>query len=749
MQSHENIGESLISIVKAGQVDKLLSALVKGANPNETDEKGFTLLHHAIHSKQLDVLKLLLRYNVDMNKPDGHGITPLMEATIQNNGDAISLLLGAGANGKKEAMEYAIEYNYSAAQEAISCMTAQSLPQVNQHFLKHVTLGNVRKVEKYLKEKRINPNYISEDGKGYLIHALEALRSLPDNYESQLNINCIKSVITLLIEYDVNPNQQDAKGLTPLMLAAEHGCADIVETLLYKGANPNSKVANDITVLAIAADVGNREISELLIANGAQLISKENIGIAEFDGLLLQCFDESARTPAMCKAAVEQNRLAMQFVPEARQTKKLCDYAVVNYGVIKYIKNAELRQSYLDKAYNDIKSKYDVVISGMGPTALAAANEVAKRGKRVLVVSDRGLDFVRGQRVLLTLDVTFHLRSLRGNSDFIDSIPVQEKNNNVAIKDAERYLFETANALREQGYCIDFLFESELAEATLKDGVVAIRSKTEKDSEAVKKVEFNFLLGADGIGRHALHVLNRDNQLPEIQVVETPSKYNPNHATINLTVKMKDGSPFHFPENKAHEIFFPDMRITGICFDLASNRKSHYRSIKCSFTCEIPKELKAIEDKDDARNAFLEIVRAGMQETFAKNNLPGEIELVMPRASMKHGEYKDRIQYGLFGTKDIMLTQAAAEREGKIYASAGDVISNSDYRSGVGLNNGIRNAIAFARLVDKEISVEEYNRQCAMLIDRMKEFLQKNNLQIFEEVEEQASKEAEVVLKKY
>ena len=62
--------------------------------------------------------------------------------------------------------------------------------------------------------------------------------------------------------------QQDtgAKRITPLMLAALHGCRESVETLLLLGADPNILASNGSPALYCALQAGDQVITERLAA---------------------------------------------------------------------------------------------------------------------------------------------------------------------------------------------------------------------------------------------------------------------------------------------------------------------------------------------------------------------------------------------------------------------------------------------------------------------------------------------------
>lgn len=73
----------------------------------------------------------------------------------------------------------------------------------------------------------------------------------------------------LKLKDGVNPDEQDARGWTPLMIASAEHNKEIVELLLEYGANPNIKNYLNRTALNYSSRYGFIEIVKLLLKNGA------------------------------------------------------------------------------------------------------------------------------------------------------------------------------------------------------------------------------------------------------------------------------------------------------------------------------------------------------------------------------------------------------------------------------------------------------------------------------------------------
>uniref|UniRef100_A0A1I8G6T5 ANK_REP_REGION domain-containing protein n=1 Tax=Macrostomum lignano TaxID=282301 RepID=A0A1I8G6T5_9PLAT len=67
--------------------------LAHGANPNYQDDAGRTALSYACELRHNDVVRLLVRYNVDPELPDCDGNTPLMHCALVGNDTGIGILI--------------------------------------------------------------------------------------------------------------------------------------------------------------------------------------------------------------------------------------------------------------------------------------------------------------------------------------------------------------------------------------------------------------------------------------------------------------------------------------------------------------------------------------------------------------------------------------------------------------------------------------------------------------------------------
>ena len=82
-----------------------------------------------------------------------------------------------------------------------------------------------------------------------------------------------RALLYILCQPDIEVNERDNMGLTPLHWAAQQGDRVSVEVLLKSGANPNLVDRNGFTALHWAASGGNKSCITQLLEAGADIIA--------------------------------------------------------------------------------------------------------------------------------------------------------------------------------------------------------------------------------------------------------------------------------------------------------------------------------------------------------------------------------------------------------------------------------------------------------------------------------------------
>ncbi|XP_065160900.1 protein phosphatase 1 regulatory subunit 16A [Atheta coriaria] len=229
---HIVFDESVVLLEAAARndIDEVRRLLMKGVNPNSSNEDGLTALHQCCIDDNESMLQLLLEYGANVNAEDSEKWTPLHAAATCGHLKLIKILIGRGAN----------------------------LLAVNAD-------GNM-------------PYDICEDDKALdYIESEMARRGVTQQLIDDTRAQTEKRMLDDLQRIAVNGGDlevPDAQNATPLHIAAANGYMSVVEFLLKNNVNTDVKDKDDWRPAHAAACWGHLEVLELLELNGADLTAK-------------------------------------------------------------------------------------------------------------------------------------------------------------------------------------------------------------------------------------------------------------------------------------------------------------------------------------------------------------------------------------------------------------------------------------------------------------------------------------------
>lgn len=211
------------------------------ANPNKRDNNYVTPLMTAARSGTIEAVKKLLDSGAELESGDDGDRTPLMYAASASNREMLNLLLLRGANidaKDKDGLTplmYAVIYEQGA----------------NAKLL-------IQKGANIFDTDKAGENVLHIAAKNYT--------------QASLNMS------DLLMDYGAQPNIQDEKGNTPLMIAVQNEDVKLVNCLLARGANPNIPDKEDYYPLFEAVNKGNKKIINSLIKYRADVNAADKYG---------------------------------------------------------------------------------------------------------------------------------------------------------------------------------------------------------------------------------------------------------------------------------------------------------------------------------------------------------------------------------------------------------------------------------------------------------------------------------------
>ncbi|MGV7222443.1 MAG: ankyrin repeat domain-containing protein [Nitrospinales bacterium] len=229
----------------------------------------FIVFKQAIFEGHIEAIKKIVDYKFDVNMQNGNGVTPLILAAKEGNGEIIKLLLKNGSDvNHKSIYETALMQAVSQGYKSIIKLLLDNKADVNAqvHGGETAMWHLIRKWDQttfdLLLEYGADINIKTRFGNTLLMEAVRL-----DDID----------LVRLLISNGAEVNAEDELGETPLMKAVEASRLPSARLLIEMGADIQHK--SKVGETALMKAVGkwrNHEVLKLLLENGidTQVVSK-------------------------------------------------------------------------------------------------------------------------------------------------------------------------------------------------------------------------------------------------------------------------------------------------------------------------------------------------------------------------------------------------------------------------------------------------------------------------------------------
>jgi len=266
--------DKLIHAAEKGDAKKVAKFLQKGANPDVSDNFGWTPLYRAVIKGHKEIVEILLIGGADVDKRTG-GVTPLGWAAEAGNTEIVKLLLDHKADinapGKEGASPLYSAVNYGRK-------------DVIKLLLEHGADVNARE-EKYnwcplhvAVHTRFGPLGVdNEKNRSEVLDLLVKFGADVNAKEGSngwlpLHVACLagrKNLAEILLDGGADVNAVDNNGMTPLLWVATEGVIDCARLLLDRGADVNMRVSGSgASPLRLAKKFDQPMLAELISQHG-------------------------------------------------------------------------------------------------------------------------------------------------------------------------------------------------------------------------------------------------------------------------------------------------------------------------------------------------------------------------------------------------------------------------------------------------------------------------------------------------
>jgi ankyrin repeat protein len=258
-------GTPLQIAARVGDAAMAAALLDRGADLNILSKNDQTALHLCSQKGQIEVAKLLLSRGAGIDVTNSQGWTALCFAIRSKAVEMVALLLTNGANPN---------VRFEVNDPPVASPKPGSLTRISSPWLRKgytplllATRSGYFEIVDLLLANKADPNLKSEEGDSALFNALSLWNA---------------AEIKHLLESGAAVNDRDAKGRTPLMLAALEGKKEILELCLGHKAEVNAQDTNGWSALHFLAEFSTRgnatAMTEALLAAGADVNLQNYVG---------------------------------------------------------------------------------------------------------------------------------------------------------------------------------------------------------------------------------------------------------------------------------------------------------------------------------------------------------------------------------------------------------------------------------------------------------------------------------------
>ncbi len=273
----------------------------QGADINERNDQGETVLNRAAAEGNIEMLKALIEANADLLLPNRDGLSPLHRAAANGHAKAVQLLIDAGAlvesqndkgetplimaadQGHRDVVDVLLKAGADPFvsdiqnKNALHKAAEKGHEEVVRAFLSNKKLleekdenqntpvqlaveNNKNKVSVLLFQAGADPETQDENGKTPLHKAVKAQNA---------------QIIQLLVQSKKGLNTQDKEGNTPLLVSVIEGLSPFAEGLVQAGSDVNLRNKKGNAAIHIAAEKGmTKTVKALMIAKA--LLDEQN-----------------------------------------------------------------------------------------------------------------------------------------------------------------------------------------------------------------------------------------------------------------------------------------------------------------------------------------------------------------------------------------------------------------------------------------------------------------------------------------
>jgi ankyrin repeat protein len=247
----------------------------------------------ALSPELIEIVRLLVDHNADLNVKLEDGTTALMWAAIHGYTELVKLLLDKGADPTAKLKDGSTALQWAALNDredvvklldthsAVNNLADAAKAGLSKDILRLVGRGaNVNAKDNQGKTPLMEATRAGHADTAKLLLSKGAKPNAQDKYGLTALMEAVSGhgadMVKLLLDNGADPNKADGAGWTALMRAAWKGDVETVALLITAGADVNAKDAYGKTAFQRAVEMGRCKVASLLLDNGADVNARES-----------------------------------------------------------------------------------------------------------------------------------------------------------------------------------------------------------------------------------------------------------------------------------------------------------------------------------------------------------------------------------------------------------------------------------------------------------------------------------------
>jgi len=249
-----------------------LKPILENGGVDQPDDAGLTALFYAAAAGQVEAVDFLLTHGADPLMKEPSGLAPIHIAAKNGHEAVLERFFQAGTN-----IEYPTLYGETPFFLAARRGHLHLLP-LFQRYHSNLEARNTNKGTPLMAVAKTAHNFLPDVDPKFIKHEFQQQLQAMEAEDLKAQYKRLIKFGKELLKLGADVHARNAKGETPLLVAARWGELDLVKAILRRKADIHAVDHTDFTALHYAARHNHLQVAKVLIERGANVNCQDSYG---------------------------------------------------------------------------------------------------------------------------------------------------------------------------------------------------------------------------------------------------------------------------------------------------------------------------------------------------------------------------------------------------------------------------------------------------------------------------------------